>query len=146
MDNAVIIAAAAAWAGVIVNGIIAMMAVKDQVQLPYRLNGDQRLILQTLARNSEQALRAQNLTQIVFEQDEYNMLLQEGGGRGIETLSRRFRYNLSYLERKGAVSATFIPAQGTNLDPTEVYYRITHRGWRKLGRWTNAIPPQQTRP
>ena len=139
MDNTVIIAAAAAWAGVIVNGIIAIMAVKDQVQFPYRLNCDQRLILQTLARNSERAFLAVHLTQMVFDREEYLLLIQEGGG-GIESQSRRFRNNLAYLERKGAVSATFIPTQGTNLDPTEVYYRITHRGWRKLGRWTIATP------
>ena len=135
MDNAEIIAMAA-WVGVFVNGIIAGMAVKDQIQLPYRLNKDQRLILETLASNSEWARSAQSLTQIIFERDEYMMLVQEGSGRGIEPLSRRFRYSLSYLERKGAVVAYFVPVQGTNLDPTEVYYRITHRGWRKLGGWT----------
>ena len=53
----------------------------------------------------------------------------------MELLSRQFRYSLSYLERKGAVPTCLVPAQGTNVDPTEVHYRITHRGWRKLGKW-----------
>ena len=136
MDGAEI-AAIAVWAGVFVNGVIAWMAVRDQVQLPYRLNKHQRTILETLARNSEWTQSAQRLTQEIFDRDEYQMLIQEGD---VEVFSRYFRYNLSYLERKGAVIACSIPAQGTNIDPTEVHYRITHRGWRKLGKWVKRAP------
>ena len=112
------------------------MALKDQLQLPYMLNEDRRTILETLAKNSEWILSAERLIQVIFEHDQYQMLIQEGG-RGLEALTRRYRYELSYLERKGAIGACIIPALGPNFDPSEVRYRITNRGWRKLGKWPN---------
>lgn len=138
MDSTVIIALAA-WAGVIVNAIIATMVVKDQITLPYRLNKDQRLILETLAKGSEWAQSAEGLTKLIFDHGEYQTLEQENL---VESGSRSFRYNLSYLERKGAVVACFIPAQGTHINPAEVYYRITYKGWRKLGKWTKETSIQ----
>ena len=128
--------AIAAVVGVGVNGVIAAMALKDQLQLPYILNKDQRTILETLAKHSEWILSAERLIQVIFEHAEYQMLIQERS-RELEPLTRRYRYELSYLERKGAVVACFIPALGQDFDPSEVRYRITHRGWRKLGKWLN---------
>ena len=140
-DSAVLaaaLAAAAAWVGVFINAGIAYMALRDQIRLPYRLNGERRIILQFLARNSERAVSAQVLSNQVLNSDEFELYVQTRSRRAVESVTRELRRNLLFLENKGAISVVFVPAQGSNLDPAEVYYRITIRGWRKLGKWIDV--------
>lgn len=131
------IAAVAAWAGVGVNACIAVIALKDQIKLPYRISTTQRMILQTLAQYSERTMDAYEIYILTLHPESYQDYAQfKRGYKPAPMLlpGGTFRMNLASLERKGAITAIVLPTQSRNSEL--VHYRITDRGWSKLRKWS----------
>lgn len=151
-----LITAGAVCAGVVVNAVIACIALR--LQWPYPLDNEHKAILRILAINSDVAMTARAITLKGMEVDPHQadtifpwkstrewtaeLLAQPE----IEGMTRSWRRKLAYLESKGAVATIVVGEIEKGLSKqygtSDVQYRITHKGWQKIKPWFKEHPQE----